>query len=338
MSELTLSPMFGWVISPVLAVAIVTLAVAGMVHAWRQRPDTDATALGWTRRLLIALVLAVMLLTPSTVVRTQSRAVNATDVFIAVDVTGSMAVKDAHYGGGAITRLEAAGKVVNDVTARYPDASFAAIGFGTSATLDVPITPDARAIDNWARTLQAEPTSTSSGSNLDKAVDVLLPTMKTVRQQHPDDTIIVVYISDGEQNTNQTRRTFSSLRAYADTGISVGVGSTAGGNIPRIGDDGKVIAGQYVKDPSTGSPDVSKLDEKNLKAIADEMSGSYVHVDANRVIGEQDAAEASKDYRMTQTHKSRTHTVPVVWPFAAALCALLVWEALDWMAKSRRLL
>nr|WP_214309940.1 vWA domain-containing protein [Bifidobacterium simiarum]MBT1165864.1 VWA domain-containing protein [Bifidobacterium simiarum] len=337
--SLTLSPMFGWIVSPVLAIAVVALAVAGMVHAMRLRPDTDATALGWIRRVLIAVTIAVMLLTPSTVVRTESRAINATDVFIAVDVTGSMAVKDAHYGSGeAITRLAAAGKVVSAVTDRYPDASFAAIGFGTSATLDVPLTPDARAIDNWARTLRAEPTSTSSGSNLDKAVDALLPAMKTVRQQHPDDTIIVVYISDGEQNTTETRRTFSSLRAYADTGISVGVGSTAGGNIPKIGDDGTVSEGQYVNDPSTGKPGVSKMDEKNLKAIADEMSGTYVHVDADRTIGEQDMQAVSKNFRMTQTHKAREHTVPVVWPLAIALCALLAWEALDWMAKSRRLL
>lgn len=44
------------------------------------------------------LLAAVMMLTPSIVTTTTSRAINATDVMVAVDVTGSMAVKDAEYG------------------------------------------------------------------------------------------------------------------------------------------------------------------------------------------------------------------------------------------------
>ena len=48
-----------------------------------------------------------------------------------------------------ITRIDAARQAVHDVTAAYPDASFAALRFGASGTLDVPLTPDAPAIDNW---------------------------------------------------------------------------------------------------------------------------------------------------------------------------------------------
>ncbi|OXN01566.1 VWA domain-containing protein [Bifidobacterium vansinderenii] len=336
---LTLDPMFGWIVSPILAVAIVALTVVLAVRSHRQRPYTDATAVDWTRRILAAVMLAVMLLTPSTTLKTESRAVNATDVFIAVDVTGSMGVSDAQYGSEeTMSRIDAAQQAVDGIVKLYPDASFAAISFGASGTLEVPLTPDSRAIENWASTLTLEPTSASSGSNLDKAVDPLLLATKNTRNQHPDDTIIVYYISDGEQTSNKSRRTFSSLRAYVNGAQTVGVGSTDGGQIPQIADDGSMSTDQFVTDPSTGQPGISKLDEKTLKAIADEMSGSYVHVDAGRTIDERDVQQTSSDWRMQSTYKQREHSVPAIWPFAIVFAVLLLWEAVAWMRTSRRLL
>ena len=86
------------------------------------------------------LIVAVMVLTPSVVSSTTSQAINATDVIVAVDTTGSMAVADATYGSEkTITRIDAARQAVHDVTAAYPDASFAALRFGASGTLDVPL-------------------------------------------------------------------------------------------------------------------------------------------------------------------------------------------------------
>ena len=132
------------------------------------------------------LIVAVMVLTPSVVSSTTSQAINATDVIVAVDTTGSMAVADATYGSEkTITRIDAARQAVHDVTAAYPDASFAALRFGASGTLDVPLTPDAPAIDNWANTLAVEATSVSAGSSLDAPIDQLLLTVKSIREAHP---------------------------------------------------------------------------------------------------------------------------------------------------------
>ena len=73
---------------------------------------------------------------------------------VAVDVTGSMAVKDAEDGSsGTISRLDAAKRIVKGITSTYADSSFAALRFGASGTLDVPLTPDSIAIDGWADTL-----------------------------------------------------------------------------------------------------------------------------------------------------------------------------------------
>ena len=295
------------------------------------------------RRTLMLLIVAVMVLTPSVVSSTTSQAINATDVIVAVDTTGSMAVADATYGSEkTITRIDAARQAVHDVTAAYPDASFAALRFGASGTLDVPLTPDAPAIDNWANTLAVEATSVSAGSSLDAPIDQLLLTAKSIREAHPDDAIVLYLITDGEQTSNVTRRTFSSLRQYLNDGFTVGVGSTEGGKIPVIADG--VSAGDsnttdhWVVDPDTGEPGISKMDEKNLKDIADEISGTYVAVNASQTLADSVSAKSSKQWRMTTTVRERTRTTPVVWPLAIALAILLAMEVGAWIATSRRLL
>lgn len=343
MSGFTFSPALGWIAGGVLAAVLAVLAVVEVVLFVRRRGASDETVWACLRRTMLLVVAAVMVLTPSVVSPTTSRAINATDVIVAVDTTGSMAVNDARYGSdAAITRIDAARKAVHDVTAAYPDASFAALRFGASGTLDVPLTPDAPAIDNWADTLAVEATSVSSGSSLDAPIDQLLVTAQSIRDAHPDDAIVLYLITDGEQTSDVTRRTFSSLRRYLDDGFTVGVGSTQGGKIPIIADG--VSAGdanttdQWVADPETGQAGISKMDEGNLKDIADEISGSYVDTSASRTLADAISSKTSDQWRVTTTAKERTRTTPVVWPLAIALGLLLAWEVGAWFATSRRLL
>ena len=321
MNGFTFSPALGWVAGGLLAAGLAVLAILEIALFVRRRASSDETVWACIRRTLMLLIVAVMVLTPSVVSSTTSQAINATDVIVAVDTTGSMAVADATYGSEkTITRIDAA----------------------RQAVLDVPLTPDAPAIDNWANTLAVEATSVSAGSSLDAPIDQLLLTVKSIREAHPDDAIVLYLITDGEQTSNVTRRTFSSLRQYLNDGFTVGVGSTEGGKIPVIADG--VSAGDsnttdhWVVDPDTGEPGISKMDEKNLKDIADEISGTYVAVNASQTLADSVSAKSSKQWRMTTTVRERTRTTPVVWPLAIALAILLAMEVGAWIATSRRLL
>ena len=325
MNGFTFSPALGWPVGGALAAIALVLAVVEIVLFVRRRrkASSDETIGATIRRTLMLVIAAIMLLTPSVVTPTTSRAINATDVIVAVDTTGSMAVEDATYGSTeAITRIDAARKAVHDITSAYPNASFAALRFGASGTLDVPLTPDTPAINNWA--------------------DQLLLTAKSIREAHPDDAIVLYLITDGEQTSNVTRRTFSSLRQYLNDGFTVGVGSTEGGKIPVIADGVSATdanaADQWVTDPDTGEAGISKMDEQNLKDIADEISGTYVPVNASSALADQVSAKASKQWRTAVTTKKRTRTTAVVWPLANALAVLLAWEFGAWIAASRRLL
>ena len=273
MNALTFSPALGWPVGGAIAAVMAVLAVLEVALYVRRRGSSDETLTASIRRTVIMLLVGVMALTPSVVTPTTSRAVNATDVVIAVDVTGSMAVADARYGSDEpVSRMDAAKQAVHGLTAMYPDASFAAVRFGASGTLDVPLTPDSIAIGNWADTLAVEATSVSSGSNLDAPLDELLLTLRDIREQHPDDALLLYMITDGEQTSNRTRRTFSTLRRYLDDAFVIGVGSAEGGNIPVVADGvGDSPDGEWVIDPATGQPGVSVMDTGNLEDLADEL-------------------------------------------------------------------
>ena len=340
MNGFTFAPALGWPAGIALcALMLVTAACCVAVYA-RSHAASDQTLPACIRRTTVCMLVAILALTPSTVIETNSKATNTTDVVVAVDVTGSMAVEDARYGSNqTMTRLDAARHAVSDLTTMYANSSFAAVSFGASATLDVPLTPDRRAIDNWADTLKVEPTKLSAGSSLDAPIDRLLIALRSIRQQHPDDAIILYVITDGEQTSSKTRRSYSSLRAYIDDAFTVGAGSTQGGPVPYTTDGATSDPERpWVIDPSTGKPGISKLNEKTLREIADELGGSYVALGASSTMRNGDSAQRSEHWRITQTSKERQRLSPITWPFALAITALLIWEVGAWLATNRKLL
>ena len=339
LKSVTFEPSLGWLAGGLLAGLLLLLAIALVIHGLREGRDTDADRWALTRRTAMVLILALMVMTPSTVSKTTNKAVNATDVFIAVDVTGSMAVKDAGYGDQeGISRLETARTAVHDLTRIYPDASFSALSFGASASVDLPLTPDVGAVDNWARGLATEPTSQSSGSSLDAPLDRLSLVLKQTKDRHPDDRILLYLISDGEQTEPDERRSFSVLREGLDDAFVLGTGSAKGGMVPLSSDVAGSDADGWVTDPKTGQPGISSMDPKTLKAMADEMSGHYQALAKGATVREGATATASKRYRVTRVDQVRQHVTPLVWPLALVELALILIEAGLWVHTSRRLL
>lgn len=342
----TWEPTLGWPVAIVASMMVAAVTIALAVRAHKQAPNVDSTAVDWGRRCAISAVIVVMLLGPATTVQSTTRAVSATDVVIAVDITGSMAVQDAKYpdsGGSAVTRITAARYAVDTIVNLYPDSSFAALSFGGSTTLGLPLTPDTYAVESWVDNLQTEPTGISSGSNPSSPLDGLTTVLSDMRKQHANDTIVLYYISDGEQTSDEQRQSFSSLRAYVDDAVTVGVGSDDGGQVPQLrtglrAGDALPDGTTWVPDPDTGQSAVSKRDSQTMSQIADELSGTYQAIDANTPVSYPHSGASAGDYRMVQIDKPTTTTNAIVWPFAFVLAALLIWEAIAHARTSRRLL
>ncbi len=297
------------------------------------------------RRGLICLVLVSLAAGPTLVSASASTAVSSTTVVIAVDVTGSMAVGDAHYGSTTtLTRLAAARRAVDGLLGMYAGARFEAISFGSSSSVDVPATADTQAVRSWARGLQVEPTAVSAGSSLAQPLDTLIRSMQEIRRSRPTAPIAFYYISDGEQTSRGGRRTFSTLRQFVTTGATIGVGSASGGKVPLVtAANTRAISSAsspsppdgYVTDPTTKKPGISRLSRHELAAIADEFSGTSLVTGASRTVRDLESGSSLR-YQISQgQRRHRTRTL-VVWPLELALCALLLWEAGADLSRFRR--
>ena len=132
---IVLAPVWGWPVAIVVCAAMTALAAAIIVrHArgGRRGRTTDETPGAVVRRVLICLVVALIALTPSTTSTVSTTAVKGMDVVVAVDVTGSMGVADAHYGSSTAVRVLHEDAVCSDT-------AFLAVVDGPITTLVPPI-------------------------------------------------------------------------------------------------------------------------------------------------------------------------------------------------------
>ena len=132
LAVLSFNPPLGFAATAVIAIILISFPTFLLAYNRRARKNdqniTDATLTSDIRRVAIAACLTVMFFMPCIVSTATLQAVSATDVFIAVDVTGSMGVKDAQYGSSEkISRIAAAKKAIEDIVNLHADASFSAI-------------------------------------------------------------------------------------------------------------------------------------------------------------------------------------------------------------------
>ena len=82
---------------------------------------------------------------------------------------------------------------------------------------------------------------------------------------------VLFYISDGEITDGSKLMSFKELEPLIDAGAVLGYGTTKGGKM-------KDTYGGYMYDNETNDKAVSKIDENNLKQIANDMDIDYIHM------------------------------------------------------------
>lgn len=318
-----------WLATIIFDVILLGSFVIGLSLFIRAHHNTDGKPLDWIRRGIIALITVIMSLGPTVLVSNSTQATNGTDVFFAVDITGSMAVKDATYGSDTkITRINAAKDAIKGLMSMYSGANFAAVSFGASADLAVPPTSDVSAMNNWLNDLQVEPTAVSNGTLLSEPVNTLLTAMQTVHKEHPNNIIVLYYISDGNETSKQTLQSFSSLRQFVDAGAALGVGSTDGGKIPYVTAtmmNSSDYGTNWIVDPTTHKDAISKEDPKALEQIADQFGGTSLMLSSTSTVKKL-SADTSHTYLVRQTKRKHMQRNIAVWPYAIVLVILCLWE------------
>lgn len=275
--------------------------------------------LDWLRRLLMVLLLSAVAIRPVTgdeAISTQR--LNANVIFV-VDLTGSMNAED--YDGSK-PRLDGVKADMMQVMDGLKGGRFSILAFDSSASAQLPLTTDAGAVKAWIDTVRTETTDYSRGSNVDRPRGALQKLVDQTRKDDPDSHVLVYFLSDGENTDNKESEPFGALSGKLDGGAVLGYGTTKGGPMKAVGGKND---GHYIKDPS-GGQGLSKIDEKNLKFIAQQMGVSYLH----RMRPGEGLEGTWKNLDLTLVDATEEQPTPSFddwyWIASIAFTLLAIWE------------
>lgn len=286
----------------------------------------------WVRRFCMVLLLLVIAIRPSVPDPNATGIRTNVDVFFVVDRTGSMAAEDYN---GTSPRLDGVRSDLVSLTKNLPGARFSVIGFDSGATTQLPLTTDARAVQTWADTLVQEISKYSKGSSIDRPHDALVTTLKNAQERNPEDVRLVFFLSDGEQTVDNKPDSFEDAAQYIDGGAVLGYGTAEGGQMKEyLGTMADPDAAPtYLTDSSQDGnpPAISKIDEENLRALAEQLGVRYEHrtfpSDTAFLVQGLDFQQIADDGR-----RSKAAYRDIYWPFAIVLTGLFAWELWSYVA------
>lgn len=320
-----IQPTLPWWLIVVLFLPPLAGAITLLIHSWRQ----SRQRWGWLRRVVLILVLLVMVLRPATPGGSRSAGNALLDVYFVVDTTVSATAED--YDNNR-PRIEGMRHDVKQIAKQLAGARFSIIGFDDQAIQHLPLTHDTTTLAGAIDTLPTQEPLYAGGSSIDAGLEKLTNELRRVANKTPNRGRVVFYMGDGEQTTDKSPQSFSELKPLIKGGAVLGYGTTSGGKMAdearRRWDHNKQA---YLEDRSVKSlpyPDaISKLDETNLRAIANQAGISYIHRtkpdDAKTITGTIDIGEIIKSSDETTAYDDWYW---ILAPVAVALLSIELWQ------------
>lgn len=314
---MTYAPIIPW---PLLAVALVA---APAFTAWTllrrggRQPQRNWKPAALRSAAVVLLLLAA--LRPGWAGGQAQTGAADLDVFFVVDTSTSMAAEDYN---GTKTRLSGVQQDVMAVAKELAGAKFSLITFDNKASVRMPLTQDATALQTAMATLQPQNSRYATGSSVTGASELLKERLEAAKQQHPGRAALVFYAGDGE-NTSAEKPTPMDPGNVAG-GAVLGYGTGQGG---RMKETTKPDAG-YVRDKTSDTPQdaISRIDEEQLRTIAGQLHLPYTH--RTGAGPTSDMLSQASPGSLTTTASGAPGRVELYWLLALAAFLLALHEPL----------
>jgi Ca-activated chloride channel homolog len=294
------------------------VGVALALAVWRAiRARSLGSALAWIGRISMVLLVAAMLLRPALPVSENTAHATSADVIFVVDTTASINAEDWKDGA---TRLDGIRADVGSLVKELAGARFELITFDRAATVRVPMTSDAAAVLTAITVLQPEISVYATGSSIGRAAKLLKDQLRMAEKSNPERSRAVFYFGDGEQTVATAPESFESSALFLGGGKVFGYGGKDGAAM-RMNDGRIEPSDDYITNPATGRPAISKPDPANLKTIAGELNVPFEMrtADSTATAGELRTNIVSADRTTAVQQKNELY-----WVAALAVFALLV--------------
>ena len=312
MFEFALPAVFALLPLPLLARYLLRPARVSDQAALRV-PDAESWAAGGdggrraTRWLSLALGLLAWSLLVAAAARPQwlgepeALPVNGRDLMLAVDVSGSMRLRDFRINNRTVTRLDATKSVASDFIARRQGDRVGLILFGRQAYLQTPLTFDRRTVS-----VLLDESFIGIAGNETAIGDAIGLAIKRLRDK-PAQSRVLILLTDGAN----TAGAIDPLRAAT-------LAAREGLKVYTVGIGADQVTARQMFGISRQNPS-SSLDEETLETIADRTGGRYFRArdtrELNAIYRELDRLEPAQ----FETEGFRPVRSLFFWPLGAAL-------------------
>ncbi|WP_029232414.1 vWA domain-containing protein [Butyrivibrio sp. VCB2006] len=276
------------------------------------------------RMAVIYLLVLIIGLRPVTIRTDYEFATKNLDVLFVIDGTLSMWALDYN---GREERMEGVKQDVNFILSELAGSNFGLVTFDDTAHVLSPFTQDLKYISDMVDVMATPETYYSSGSNLATPYKDMEALLLSSNKKENRKTI-VFFLSDGEVTNDSLEGSYEEFAQYIDAGAVLGYGSEAGGKMKEYH--------SYVYDYDTHDDAISRIDEENLKRIANEMGVQYMNMNGGNT-ALTGLIEMIKEQSATVVEQAdgAERYVDTYYYYAAVLAAMLILETAVFIRKGR---
>ena len=185
------------------------------------------------------------------------------DIYVAVDLSQSMDAIDIQPSRLAKVKFE-----LRNLVDAFASDRIGLIIFSSEAFIQCPLTFDHNALSIFIETLNTSLVP-NTGTNFGAPLEVAMEKLKEEDEAVPNQSKIILLISDGEDFGENTSRAASDVEQAGIKLFTLGIGTPQGSPIPtRRG---------YKTGPD-GSQVITKLDAGSLRDLADQTDGEYFEI------------------------------------------------------------
>ncbi|MCR5060431.1 MAG: VWA domain-containing protein [Saccharofermentans sp.] len=322
-------------INPLIPIPIMLIIVALVIVMKRKG------AWNFIRQIIIALLLflinlRIMIPTGEVPVLT-----NDIDILFVVDNTISMLAED-HNGDGR--RMDGARQDISKIMDEFSGSRFAVISFNDTANVLVPYTTEKENVMQAVNSLEGRSMTYAKGSSINVVYntlrDYLEGSVKYDDDEEDDERIhLLFFISDGEMNTGDKIKSFDRLAEYIDGGAVLGYGTKRGGemHVKLYSASNETQLLTYSSNGRTETA-ISKIDEKTLQKLAEDMEIDYYHVVSGETIWDviDDLQAKITSGEMSEKGETGAGYAETYYYFAAVLFVFLIYDLIYYGIKMGR--
>ena len=197
------------------------------------------------------------------------------DILFVIDNTISMNALDYN---GKNTRLSGVKKDCNYIIDYFPGARYSIITFNNTSKVVTPFTYDSNINKEAIDILEPIDELYAKGSSLNTPIDYISKMLNNSKNDHAK---IIFFISDGEITDDSRLDSYRSIRKYISNGAVLGYGTSSGGKMKSNNRYDQTDS--YIMDYSSYGDAISRIDEDNLKSIANDLNIDYINMNDNNI-------------------------------------------------------